>query len=135
MGDGIPDNFDVGNRMSDLFGWLGLYKNFSETLKPKFDSVMNHLRELGVTKIGAIGFCIGTHEIKFSYLCFHSFIHSLIDSLSFNLCVWYPGGWVSSHVVSTYTDFNFTVMVIPHPSIHAHEALTGQPNATCVAEV
>lgn len=87
MGDGIPDNFDIGNRMSDLFGWIGLYKNFSETLKPKFDSVMNHLRELGVTKIGAIGFCIGTHEIKFSYLCFHSFIHSLIDSLSFNLCL------------------------------------------------
>lgn len=56
-GDGLPPDFQVGSRPSDLRQWL--LKYLWETFKPKIDVAVVHLRNNQVKRIAGVGFGFG----------------------------------------------------------------------------
>jgi dienelactone hydrolase len=57
-GDGLPPNFDLNLRGAECWPWLGSYF-YLEDLKPIIDRAVAHIKSLGISNIGTLGFCYG----------------------------------------------------------------------------
>eukprot|EP00929_Paragymnodinium_shiwhaense_P108844 TRINITY_DN7518_c0_g2_i1.p1 TRINITY_DN7518_c0_g2~~TRINITY_DN7518_c0_g2_i1.p1 ORF type:complete len:398 (+),score=114.37 TRINITY_DN7518_c0_g2_i1:95-1288(+) len=57
-GDGFPPNFNIGERMSELPPLLNGDWNAEKTV-PKVDKVLKAMKNAGIKKFAAIGFCYG----------------------------------------------------------------------------
>lgn len=58
-GDALPPDFDLGGpRAGECWPWLAQFK-YEGVIKPKIEALLAHLKELGVSSVGSVGFCWG----------------------------------------------------------------------------
>lgn len=69
---------DLGSGKVQLMEWLG--KHGQDVTRPPLDKVINHLKEQGVQKFAAIGYCFGASLAKLVSPTSADFVCSLLRS-------------------------------------------------------